>query len=194
MVGRLVEQQHVGLGEQQTAQCDAALFTARQGPDLHVPRRQTQRIARDIQFMVRVAATGIHDGFVLRLLRRELVKIRVRLGVGRINFVELFLRRRDVAQGFFDRLAHGFVGIELRLLRQKTHAQVRHRLRVAVEFSVHASHDLEQTGFAGSVNAEHADFRAGKKREGNVLEYHAFGRNHLVHATHAVNVLSHVNA
>ncbi len=40
MVRRLVEQQHVGLREQQTAQRDAAFLTARERADLRIPRRQ----------------------------------------------------------------------------------------------------------------------------------------------------------
>ena len=49
VVGRLVEQQHVGLGQQQPAQRDAALLAARQIRDLGVPRRQAQRVGRDLR-------------------------------------------------------------------------------------------------------------------------------------------------
>ena len=44
VVGRLVEQQHVGFGQQQTAQRDPALFTAREHTDHGVPGRQAQRV------------------------------------------------------------------------------------------------------------------------------------------------------
>ena len=48
VVGRLVEQQHVGLGQQQTAQGHAALFTTRQHADIGFPRRQAQRVGGDL--------------------------------------------------------------------------------------------------------------------------------------------------
>src|SRR5205085_7512189 len=42
-----------------------------------------------------------------------------------------------------------------------------------------------------AVETKHADLRAGKEREGDVLEDHALGRNHLAHAIHRVDVLGH---
>ena len=191
MVGRLIEQQHVGLGQQQTAQRHAAFFTTRQRADFGVPRRQAQRVARDIEFVFRVATGGVDDGFVLGLLGGELVEIRIGFGVSGVNLVELFLCRGDIAERFFHRLAHGFFGIKLRLLRQITHPQIRHRLSIAVVLGIHACHDFEQTRFAGTVDAQHADFRAGEKRQGNILENHALGRNDPRHAAHRVNVLGH---
>ena len=92
VVGRLVEQQHVGLGQQQPAQRDAALLAAGQVADLGVPRRQAQRIGGDFQLVLGVGAAGGEDGFVLGLLGGELVEIGIRLGIGRVDLIELLLR------------------------------------------------------------------------------------------------------
>ena len=110
------------------------------------------------------------DGFVLGLLGGELVEIGVRLGVGGVDLVELLLRLEHFAQALFDRLAHGLLGIELRLLRQIADVQVRHRHGFAFDVLVHAGHDLQQGRFARAVQAEHADLGAGEERQRDVLE------------------------
>ena len=170
VVGRLVEQQHVGLGQQQPAQRHAALLAAGQVGDLRVPRRQAQRIGGDLELMLDVAAAGGEDGLVLGLLGGELVEVGVRLGVGGVDLVELLLGFEHLAEALLDRLAHGLLGIELRLLRQEADAHVGHRHGFAFDVLVHAGHDLEQAGLARAVQAEHADLGAGEERQRNVLE------------------------
>ena len=45
VVGRLIQQQHVGAREQQAAEGDTAAFTTGQHADIGIPRRQAQRLA-----------------------------------------------------------------------------------------------------------------------------------------------------
>ena len=52
VVGRLVQQQHVRLGQEQAAQGDAAAFAAGQFVDLRIPVRQAQGIGRHFEFAV----------------------------------------------------------------------------------------------------------------------------------------------
>src|SRR5262249_37680954 len=59
------------------------------------------------------------------------------------------------------------------------------------ELAVLAGHDAKQARFSRAVQSEYADLRARKEGERNVLEDDALGRNHLAHAVHRVNVLSH---
>ena len=191
MVGRLVEQQHVGLGEQQPAQRDAALFAARQRTDLRIPRRQAQRVGRDLELVLGIAAARREYRLIFGLLGGELVEVGVGLGVGGVDFVELLFRFRRFAEAFLHRLAHGLVRIELRLLRQKTDAHVGHRYRFAVEVLVLARHDLEQARLARAVQAQHADLGAGEERQRNILEDLALGRHDLADPLHGVNVLGH---
>ena len=91
MVGRLVEQQHVRLRQQQLAQRDAALFAAGQRAEHGVPGRQTQRVGRDLHLMLGVLPRGRENGFVLRLLSGQVIEIRVGLRVSGVNRFELFL-------------------------------------------------------------------------------------------------------
>ena len=49
VIRRLVEEQHVGLRQQQTAERDAAALATRELRDVRIPRRQTQRIGCDFE-------------------------------------------------------------------------------------------------------------------------------------------------
>ncbi|MCY1214074.1 hypothetical protein D9M72_258780 [compost metagenome] len=192
VVGRFVEQQHVGARQQQAAQRHAALFTAGEMFDLRVPRRQAQRVGGDLQLQLGVVAVARgQDGFVLGLIGGQRVEVGVRLGIGRIDLVELLARLEHAAQGLFHRLAHGLLGVELRLLRQVADVQVRHRRGLALDLLVEAGHDLEQRGLARAVQAQHADLGAGEERQRDVLQDVTLGRNDLAHAVHGENVLCH---
>ena len=56
MVGWLVQQQHVWFRQQQFAQCNPALFTARQFADICIPWRQAQCIGRNLKGAIGVVA------------------------------------------------------------------------------------------------------------------------------------------
>ena len=133
VVGRLVEQQHVGLGQQQAAQRDAALFAAGQHADLGVPGRQAQRVGGDLELVLGVGAGGGDDGFQLGLLGGQRVEIGVRLAIGGVDLFELGLGREHLAHGLFDALAHGVLGVELGLLRQVADVQAGHRRGLALD-------------------------------------------------------------
>ncbi len=104
VVGRLVEQQHVGIGQQQLAQRDTALFAARQIADHRVPRRQSQRVGGDFHLRVEVGAGGGENRLAARLLLGQLVEIGIGLGIGGVDFIEPVLGRNDLAQPRFHRL------------------------------------------------------------------------------------------
>ena len=53
---------------------------------------------------------------------------------------------------------------------RKPTSQARHRHRLAFELLVLAGHDAQQARLAGAVQAQHADLRAGKERQRDVLE------------------------
>jgi hypothetical protein len=78
VVGRFVEQQHVGLGQQQAAQRDAALLAAGQVADDGFPRRQAQRVGGDLELVLDVVGAGRRDdGLELGLFGGELVEVGV---------------------------------------------------------------------------------------------------------------------
>ncbi|OIQ96268.1 hypothetical protein GALL_217880 [mine drainage metagenome] len=191
VVGRLVEQQHVGLGQQQPTERDAALLAARERADLGLPGRQPQRVGGDFELVVEVAAGRGQDGLVLGLIGGELVEVGVGLGVGGIDRVELGLRLEHFAHALFHRLAHRLLRIELRFLGQVADLDPGHGHRLAFDLLVQSGHDLQHRRLARAVQSEHADLGAGEEGQRDVLEDLALGRDDLADAVHGENVLGH---
>src|ERR1700677_4204848 len=82
VVRRLIEEQHVRSREQQPAQRDAALLAAREGVDLRFPRRQPQRIRRDLELALQLPAAFRFDGILqLRLALEESVHLLIFQGL-----------------------------------------------------------------------------------------------------------------
>ncbi len=117
VVGGLVEQQQVGLAQQQLAQRDAATLTAGQVRDGLVGRRAPQRVHRLLELRVEVP-TRRRGRALLELahLLHQLVRV-----VGRHEFgdlvepVELDL---DLAEALLDVLLDRLLLVERRLLQQ----------------------------------------------------------------------------
>ena len=61
MVGRLVEQQQVGFGDDRTCQRNPALFAAGEGPAEPVPVGQTEFFQHEIKLVVKVPAVVQHQ-------------------------------------------------------------------------------------------------------------------------------------
>jgi len=191
VIGRFVQQQHVGLRQQEPAQRDTALLAARECGDLRVPGRQAQRGRGDFHLHAGIRARCGDDRLEPRLLGGERVEVGAFLGVRRVDLVQTLLRTEDIAHPFLDRLAHRLAWIELWLLWQKTDLQTRHRDGFAFDLLVYTRHDAQQARFAGSVQTQHADLGAGKEGKRDVFQDLPLGRDHLAHAVHRVHVLRH---
>ena len=195
VIGRLIEQQHVRLGQKQPAQGDAPLLAARQLADHGIPRRQTQRIRRDLELALQFPAADRVD-FVLhlRLLLHELVHFIVRHRLGELiaDRVEAIDQALYIADSLADHLANGLAFIQQRLLRQITDFDSGLRARFALDVLVDAGHDFQQRGFSGAVQSQHADLRAGEKTQTDIAQNNALGRHDLANPVHGVNELSHL--
>ncbi|OQC01850.1 MAG: hypothetical protein BWX79_02870 [Alphaproteobacteria bacterium ADurb.Bin100] len=148
VVGRLIEQQHVGAAEQQPAQRHTALLTTRQFADHGLPGRQAQRIGGNFQLVFGGVSRGGNDGLQLGLFGRQRFEIGIFLGVSRVDLVQALLRRLDLSHATFNGLPHGLVRIHLGLLRQVSDLQARHGDGFALDLLVQSGHDLEQRGLA----------------------------------------------
>ncbi len=136
VVGGFVEQQHVGLRQQQLAQRDAPLLAAGQVRNRGIPRRQPQRVGGDVERAVEIPAVRRVD---LRLQIALAFEQRVHLVVGhrlrelvgdRVVFGQ---QRLELRHAVLDVAAHVLAGVELRFLRQEADLDAFLRPRFAVD-------------------------------------------------------------
>ena len=85
VVGWLVEQQHVGFGQQQRAKRHAAFFTARQNADLRVPRWQAQCVGGNFQLVLGISARGCNDRLQARLLCGQCIEVGIGFAIGGVD-------------------------------------------------------------------------------------------------------------
>ena len=115
VVRRLVEQQHVGVGQQQPAERHAAALAARERLHARFPRRQPQRVRRDLERALELPTAGRLDGVLqLALLLEQAIHLVVRERLGELvaDLVEAFDQRELLRDAFLDDGAHVLGGIE----------------------------------------------------------------------------------
>ena len=194
VVGRFIQQQHVGLFQQQAAQGDPATFTPGEVFDLGIPGRQTQGIGRALQLVFHiVAVVGLDDGFQLALLLGQLVEVGIRLGIGGVDRIQTGQGAFELAHRLFDGFTNGLLRLQFGLLGQVTNLDPRLRTGFPFDLGIDACHDAQQGGFTGTIQTQHADLGAREEGEGDVFQDMSFGRNNLAHPVHGVNKLSHTN-
>ena len=111
VVGRFIEQKHVGTRKQKTAERHAALFAARKNTDLCIPRRQSKRIGCDFHLGCSIGTGSRDDCLKTGLFSGQRIKIRIRLSVGCIHRIQFGLSLHHFAHAFFNRFTNGFFRI-----------------------------------------------------------------------------------
>ena len=165
MVGRLVEQQQVGLAQQQPAHGHAAALAAGERGHVGVGRRAAQRVHRVLERGVEVPAVDRVD---LLLDAREL--IRGLLGVVHRELVEAIKQGADLRDAVLDVALDVLGRVEVGLLGEQPDGRLGAELGLALVLGVQAGHDPQQGRFTGAVVAEHADLGPRVKGQGDVLE------------------------
>ena len=163
VVGGLIQQQHVGFGQQQTAQGHAAFFTTRQQADLGVPRGQPQGICGNLKLVLGVSPCTANNGFHLGLLLGERVKVGIFFAIGRVDFLQSGFGGEHVPHACLHAFTHGLIRIELGLLRQVADIQAGHRDGLALKFLIDTGHDFQQRRLAGAIRAQYTDLGAREK-------------------------------
>ena len=184
MVGRLVEQENVGLGR--AAACTARRGALAAGERLHVgiAGRAAERIHRLLDLGVEVPQ-ALRVDLVLEL--RHLVGGLVGIIHGELVVaVEL---RLLLGHALHDVAGHVLAVVETRLLRQIAHADAVGGPGLAQELGLLARHDAEQSRLAGAVHADHADLGAGQEGERHVLQDLLAARIGLGQLVHDIDVL-----
>ena len=152
VVGGLVEEQEIRLGQEQPAQGHPTPFSARERGHVGVARRQPEGVHGDLEGALEVpGAGGVDLVLELGLLGQQLVEVGVRLAHGRADRVE------PVDQGLglghpVGHVAEDVLGrVELGLLGQIADGEAGGQAGLAGEAVVFAGHDLEQRGLPRAV-------------------------------------------
>ena len=165
VVGGLVEQQEIGLAQQQPAQRDAAALTAGERGDVGVGGGAAERVHRVLERRVEIPPV---DRIDLLLDARELVCGLV--GVVHRQLVEAVEQGPDLGDPVLDVPLDVLGRIQIGLLRQQADGRLGRQLGLAAELGVDSRHDLQQARLAGAVVAEHADLGARIERQRDVGE------------------------
>ena len=150
MVGRLVEQQHIGFLQQQTAQSHTAALTTREVLHAPVARRTVQGGHGALQLRVHIPSVGGIDNVlqlslpVHKLFHLVGVLIVFRQAKLHINLVVFGQGIVDVLHAFHDILFHRFLLVQGRVLRQITHGIAGAPHYVALILLIEAGNDFHE--------------------------------------------------
>ena len=126
VVGRLVEEQEVGLGQQQAAQGHPAALAAGQGGRRRRRPGAAQGVHGDLEGALEVpGAGGVDLVLQLGLLGEELVEVGVGLAHGGAHLVEPVDQLLGLAHPVGDVAEHVLGRVELRLLGQEADGEAR---------------------------------------------------------------------
>ena len=145
VVGRLIEEEEVGFGQQQPAQRDPSTLATRERGDVGVARRQSERVHRDLEGAIEVpGAGGVDLGLQVALLGDERVDVGIGIAKGGAHLVEAIDETLRLTHALGD-VAGDVLGlVELRLLRQVPHGEAGGEAGLAGEPVVLAGHDPQQ--------------------------------------------------
>ena len=192
VVGGLVEEQQVGLLEQQLAQRDATTLTAGEVVDEDVRRRAAQRVHRLVEPAVDVRGVGVVErGLEVAGFLHEGVLVGVGVADLHVGVLETLHLRLDLVDGLLDVVEDRRALGQGRLLLEHPDRGVRVDDRVAVVGVLEPGHDLEEGRLAGPVGPDDTDLRAVQERQRDVVEDH-FVTVGLAHIAQREDVLSHV--
>ncbi len=119
MVGRLIQEQDIRLGEQQAGERHAAALTSGDDRNRSVSGRAAQGVHSLLQAAVQRPGIAAIQGLLnLRLLSDQGIEIGIRLAKASIDLVVLCQQIQGGLNGLFNHLPDGLGRIELRLLLQ----------------------------------------------------------------------------
>ena len=177
VVGRLIEEQYVGLLKQQTTERHTTAFTTGKMFYRLVFGWTTKRIHRTLQLTVKIPGIGsVNDVLQLRLTGEELVHlvlIFVVFGQSEllIDFLVLCQRIYNGLYAFHHHFFHCLRGIEVRLLSQISYRISGREHHFALIGFVQAGDNLQQGRFTRTVQTDDTDFRSVEERKVDVLQH-----------------------
>ena len=192
MVGRLVEQQHIGGAQKQLAQRDPALLAARQPGHVGLARRHTKRVHGDLGLAFEIPTI---DGIDLLLQIGLFGDHRVHLVIGQFlgeagaDLVEAVHQLLGLAHAGKHIAGHIHALVKLGLLRQITDLDSVGGPGLAIELGVQPGHDPQQCGLTGTIQAENANLGTRKEGQADILQHFLAAGPALGQAMHDINIL-----
>ena len=150
VVGRLVEEEDIGLLEKETAEGNSTAFTTREGGYFLVVGRTLERVHRAFELTVDIPCVSSIELILQFSLTRNqgvhLIGIFQHIGVseGLVDLVKLSEQIHDGLHTFAHNFKHGLVRIELRLLLKVSHRITWREYNFALIFLVDTCYNLEE--------------------------------------------------
>ena len=147
VIGGLVDEQHVGVREQEPAQGHAPALAARDARYVGIPGREAQGIGRDVEPALQLPGTGAIDGLLqVGLLLEQAVHVLLAHGLGETcrDGVEAIEQGLRLPHPLLHVAAHVLAGVERRFLRQEADGDPGHRDRFSVVVGVESGHDPKE--------------------------------------------------
>ena len=191
VVGGFVQEQNVGILEQQAAKGHAAAFAAGNLLHRHVARRAAQGVHGHFQAGFQIPdALGVHLLLHFGLPGDEGVHLLRLHGLGEfgVDFLKLPGDGRKVADALLHHFAHSARFTGQGLLLQITDGIAGGQHGFAVKGLVHTGQNFQQAGLARAVEAQHADLGPVKIGKRNVFQHFLLAVA-LGHADHGINNL-----
>ena len=177
MVGRLIEQQHVGFLQQQSAQSYTAALTTREILHTPIARRTIQRCHRTIQFRVHIPSISrIDDILQLSLTLHQfihLVGILIVLGQSELDVYLIVFGQCIiyVLHAFHHVLFHRLFLVQWRFLWQIAHTVAGAPHHVALILLVEPCDNFHQGRFTSTVQSDDTNLGAIEKTQVNVFKH-----------------------
>ena len=171
VVSGLVEQEQVGLLQEELAERDTALLASGEHAHVGIGRRAAQGIHGLLQLGVQIPGVAVVD-FLLQLAHLSEEGVVVGVGVGHLrgDLVESVDHGLGLGHALLDVLQHRLGLVEHGLLHEDADGVAGREQRVSVGDLVNAGHDLEQRGLARAVGADDSDFGSGQEGQRHVVE------------------------
>ena len=190
VVGRLVQEEQVGLGQEQPAQGHPPSLPPRERADVGVTGREPERVHGDLEGAVELpGAGGVDLGLEVGLLGQQRVNVRVGLAEGGAHLVVPVDQLLRLAHAL-GHVAGDVLGlVELGFLGEVPHREPRGQPGLAREPVVLARHDPQQRRLARAVGPDDPDLRPWVEGEVDALEDLTIGRVEARETAHGVDEL-----
>ena len=190
VVGRLVQEQQVGLGQEQPAQRHPAPLTARERADVGVARREPQGVHGDLEGAVELpGAGGIDLGLQVGLLGQQGVDVGIGVAEGGAHLVVPVDQLLRLAHALGHVPGHVLGRVQLGLLGQVADREPRGQPGLAREPVVLTGHDPQQRRLPRAVGADDADLRPRVEGEVDALQHLTIGGVEARETAHGVDEL-----